>query len=217
MFEEAALTEPSKRIDREAVIAAAAAIADAEGLEAVTLASVAHALRKKVSSLYNHVDGFEGLIHGVALLAVREIADVLWKAGLGRSGADGIIAMANAFRDFMIRHPQRFRAAQQTRIYDNELMAEYNRCNQAIYAVIASFNLSKEQIAHATRIFTASIVGFCAVYDGPTRLELHPPVGNTFDIMVDMIARLIADMENNGHDAPQPASTARKAATKARG
>ena len=192
------------RIDRETVIRAAAEIADAQGLDAVTLSTVAQALHKNVSSLYNHVDGFEGLIHGIALLAVREIADALWQAGLGRSGREGIVAQAHAFHDFMIRRPERFKASLQTRIFDADLMAEHFRCNKAIRAVIASFDLDKRQIAHATRILTASIVGFCAVYEGVAQQALNPPVKETFDLLVDNVANLVVSMENRSHRKAHP-------------
>ena len=64
-----ALTVPRRGLDRAQVVDAAVAIADADGLEAVTLARVAAALGVRSPSLYNHVDGRDGLLRGVAARA----------------------------------------------------------------------------------------------------------------------------------------------------
>ena len=53
---------PGAGLDPERVVDAAAAIADAEGLDAVTLARVAGGLGVRAPSLYNHVDGRGGLL-----------------------------------------------------------------------------------------------------------------------------------------------------------
>jgi AcrR family transcriptional regulator len=65
---------PRAGLDHDRVVAAAAAIADAEGLDAVKLARVAAALGVKSPSLYDHVDGRDGLVRGIALLGLAELA-----------------------------------------------------------------------------------------------------------------------------------------------
>ena len=54
-------------LQRERVIETAAALADQEGLEAVTLARVAAELGVRSPSLYSHVDGLAGLRRAIAL------------------------------------------------------------------------------------------------------------------------------------------------------
>ena len=65
-------------------------LADADGLEAVTLARVAHALGVKPPSLYNHVDGRDGLVRAIALRGLGELTDALRRAATGRAGADAL-------------------------------------------------------------------------------------------------------------------------------
>ena len=64
---------PRSGLDSDAVVTAAAALADAEGLQAVTLAKVAAQLGVKSPSLYVHVDGFSGLRRQIAARGAREL------------------------------------------------------------------------------------------------------------------------------------------------
>jgi len=63
---------PRAGLDSETVVSAAAALADDEGLEAVTLARVAAQLGVRSPSLYVHVDGLPDLRRRIAALAARE-------------------------------------------------------------------------------------------------------------------------------------------------
>ena len=61
-----------RRLNRELVIAQAAALADEAGsVEAVSLINLAEALTIRPPSLYNHVDGLEDLRYGLAVSAAR--------------------------------------------------------------------------------------------------------------------------------------------------
>src|SRR5258708_1636612 len=92
-------------LTRVAVVAAAAAIADREGVEALTLARLAAELQIKPPSLFNHVRGLQALRRELKLLALRELCDALTVASVGKSRASGIRALAGAYRDFVRKHP----------------------------------------------------------------------------------------------------------------
>ena len=78
---------PRRGLDTARVVQEAARIADAEGLDEVTLARVAAALGVRAPSLYNHVDGRAGLLRLLALRSIDELADALRDAAVGRAGA----------------------------------------------------------------------------------------------------------------------------------
>jgi AcrR family transcriptional regulator len=61
---------PRRGLDAERVVDAAAQLADAHGLQAVTLARVAGELGVRAPSLYNHVEGRDGLLRAVASWAL---------------------------------------------------------------------------------------------------------------------------------------------------
>ena len=72
-------------------VAAAAAIADAEGLDAVTLARVAGELGVRSPSLYNHVDGpATACGAGSRCWPSRELGARLREAAIGRAGDDAL-------------------------------------------------------------------------------------------------------------------------------
>src|SRR4051794_12744931 len=75
-------------LDRDAVVAAAIEIVDAEGMKALSLARLAQELGVRTPSLYSHVDGQRGLRRALWIATVDELGDVLRTSVLGRSGDD---------------------------------------------------------------------------------------------------------------------------------
>ena len=101
---------PRQGLDRARVVAAAAALADAEGLDAVTLARVAADLGVRPPSLYVHVAGLGALRREIALLGLRELAAAMRAAAVGRSRADALAEVARAYRAYAHAHPGRYAA-----------------------------------------------------------------------------------------------------------
>ena len=76
---------PRSGLDSETVVTAAAALADANGLEAVTLTRLAHTLGVRAPSLYVHVDGLPDLRGRLAARGARELATAVQGAAAGRA------------------------------------------------------------------------------------------------------------------------------------
>lgn len=106
---------PRAGLDTAAVVDAAATIADAEGLEAVTLARLAAALGVRPPSLYAHVEGVEDLRRRLGARGARQLADALSRAAAGRAGTDALEAVADAYRAYARAHPGSYAAAQRAR------------------------------------------------------------------------------------------------------
>ena len=103
---------PRAGLDTEAVVAAAAGLADDVGLERLTLAGLAAALGIRTPSLYAHVDGLPDLRARMGARGARELATQLQLAAAGRSGADALRAVAGAYRAYAHAHPGRYAAMQ---------------------------------------------------------------------------------------------------------
>ena len=90
-----------KPLSRERVLAAALALVDARGLEALSMRNLAQELGVEAMSLYNHVENKEDILAGILELVVAEAPppadDLDWKPAL-RGWA---IAAHEAF----VRHP----------------------------------------------------------------------------------------------------------------
>lgn len=93
-----------KPLTRERILEAAMALADAEGLDAVTMRRLAAALGVEAMSLYHHVPNKDALFDGLVAAIIAEI-----QAAAGKSAGAGWRAALRdrclAARDVMARHP----------------------------------------------------------------------------------------------------------------
>src|SRR3954447_15916179 len=92
-------------LDRARVIQAAAEIADAQGLDALTLARLADRLGVRYQSLYSHVSGPAELHRELHLRYLHQLRDVTRAAATGLRGRDALVAIAVAQTEFDLAHP----------------------------------------------------------------------------------------------------------------
>jgi len=174
------------------VVDAAIAIADAEGLEAVTLARVAAALGVRSPSLYNHVDGRDGLIRGVAARATRELATTLRRAATGRSGRAAIAAVAQAQRDYARAHPGRYAATVAAPVSgDVEHEEAAADAVDVLQSVLGGCGLEGDDVIHAVRALRSAVHGFAAL-EASGGFGLAVNRDDSFRRLVDALAAGIA-------------------------
>ena len=156
---------PRRGLDRAAVVALAAAIADREGLDAVTLARVAAEAGVRPPSLYNHVAGREDLLAGIALLGVRDLDAAMTGAAVGRAGDDALAAAAGAYRDYAHEHPGRYAAAMRAPVgvRRGALGAAAETVATVPDAVLRAWSLPPDEVVHAVRAVRAALHGFVAL------------------------------------------------------
>ena len=92
-------------LDRGQVIDAAARLADADGVESVSLARVAAVLGVASPSLYSYVDGLAALRRELAVEASAQLGTALRRAIADREGVDALSEVAHAYRAFAHQHP----------------------------------------------------------------------------------------------------------------
>ena len=158
---------PRARLDRETVVRRAADLVNAEGWEALSLARLAKALGVRTPSLYNHVDGLPGLARELTLLSTRDLTDRLAHAALGHAGAEGVRALAQAYRAYIKGNAGVYslgvRSAALHRPPDAELQAAQSRVLEVILAVLAPFQLSKADALHTIRGLRSVVHGFATL------------------------------------------------------
>jgi AcrR family transcriptional regulator len=176
-------------LDPDQVIDAAIAIADEDGLDAVTLARVAAALGVRSPSLYNHVDGRDGLVRGIATRATTELATALRRAATGRAGADAIAAVAQAQRDYALAHPGRYAATVAAPAPgDNAHQEAAADAVDVITSVLAGSGLEGDDVIHAARALRSAVHGFAALEaSGGFGLDVDRDV--SFQRLVDALTR----------------------------
>jgi AcrR family transcriptional regulator len=184
---------PRAGLSPAAVVAAAADLADANGLDAVTLTAVAGAVGVRTPSLYNHVGGLDDVRRGVALTALREIGDALRDAAVGRAGDDALTAMAHAYRSYAREHPGRYAATQRAPAADDaELSAAGARAVDVLLAILRGYGMDGDDAIHAARAVRSALHGFVALETGGG-FGISVDLDESFDRMVAALARGLRD------------------------
>lgn len=155
------------RLSRERVVREAARIADASGFEALTLAAVAKAFGVAVPSLYKHVEGLDVLRAEVALLAVRELTEVMRRAAVGRARGEALTALARAYRAHAKEHPGRYaatvRAVGPRDLLAKERLAAAEEALEVVFAVLRGYGIEGDALVDAARALRSAMHGFVLI------------------------------------------------------
>jgi len=189
---------PRAGLAPETVVDAAAALADADGLDSLTLARLAKRLGVQPPSLYAHVGGLPDLRRRHAGRGARELAAALGGAAAGRAGGDALAAVARAYRDYALAHPGTYAAAQRATELDR---ADAEAAVDVVLAVLRGYGLEGDEAVHAARIVRSALHGFAA-------LETGEGFGIPLDLD-DTFARLVAVLDQGLTGLPARAATAR--------
>ncbi|WP_026912942.1 TetR-like C-terminal domain-containing protein [Patulibacter minatonensis] len=181
---------------------AAVAIADAEGLAALTLSRLAAQLGVRTPSLYHHVDGLDGARRAVALRGLRDLGTALRDAAVGRSGPDALRAVADAYRAYALAHPGAYAATQRVvPAEDDELRAAAARATEVVFAVVRHWEDDEEELVHLVRAVRSALHGFVLLESGGG-FGMPAPRDASFARLVD-VQRAGLD----AHAAGRPASS----------
>lgn len=175
-------------LTRVDVVEEAARIADAEGVEAVTMASVANRLGVRSPSLYVHVSGLDGLRRLLALRAADSIARALRDAAADRRGIGGLWAIARAYRRFAREHPGLYAAAQRAVRpgEDDELYHALAGAVTPVLRALAEVGVPETERIHVARAFRSALHGFVAL-EGAGGFGMPEAVDESFDRMVELL------------------------------
>lgn len=154
-------------LDKVTVVQAAADLANAEGVDALSLGRLAGRLGVRTPSLYNHIDGLPGLYRELSLLNARRLGECLSNVAIGKAGPDAVFAVAQAYRTHIKESPGLYLAslrASGTQVpVDRDLQAAEERVVQVALAVVASFGLSGDDGLHAVRAVRSVVHGFATL------------------------------------------------------
>lgn len=155
---------PGPSLDQQAVVQAAARLADEGGWENITLGSVAAHLGVQTPSLYNHVAGVPGLRRAVALAGLRELTRRLERVAVGKAGDAAVLDLARAYRRFAHERPGVYAATLRApEEGDAEWAALGAELVTIVLAVLASYGLEGDDALHAARGLRSLLHGFVAL------------------------------------------------------
>jgi len=151
-------------LDQQAVVEAAAKLIDEESIDQLSLGRLAERLGIRTPSLYNHVAGLPGLKHDLALYCLRDLLDRTTRAIIGKSGAEAIVALADAYRSYAMQTPWRYMLTQQAPDPgDLESQTLAQQVIDVIKAILVPYRLSDEDTIHAIRGLRSIVQGFVSL------------------------------------------------------
>lgn len=154
-------------VNLEAVIQAASDIADKEGLNEVSLKSVAEKLGIKPPSLYNHIESLQDLLRHVAHRGMKDMNQQMLQAAAGNSGGDAVKAAGAAYLSSLIAHPGVYEAIQWAVWHGNGETAGIFAAYRALFAkLIQSCGFNAEDTKEILPLIMGVLHGFCTLQLG---------------------------------------------------
>jgi AcrR family transcriptional regulator len=139
-------------LTRERVLRCAVGIADEQGLNALTMRSLAQALEVKPMSLYHHVANKDEILDGIVDLVFAEMElpspEGAWRSEIARR--------ASSARDVLRRHPWAITLMESRSTPGPATM----RHHDAVLGTLRAAGLSLEMTGHAYALLDAFVLGF---------------------------------------------------------
>jgi AcrR family transcriptional regulator len=152
------------QIGRDAILAAALAIADEQGLDAVTMHAVARRLQVTPMALYRHVGSKAALLDGLVEMLLTELplpaAELPWEEFLAALAA-GIRATAG-------RHPAAFPLL----LTRPAVTPAATGVRDAVHRALRQADVPHAEIARTERLLSTAVLGF-AVSEAAGRFRGH--------------------------------------------
>ena len=184
-----------QRLNRAAVIDKAMLIADAEGIDAVTLSRIAADAGVKQPALYKHVTGIEELWMLLSLRARDLLVDALSTAIAGTTREHAVLAAAHAWRTFVQEHPGLYSATDRVpSVGDADIELSLTRVVATLTTALDGYKLTPAQRAHCARSLRSALHGFCVLEKDNGHPEPYA-LDNSLTQLVELFIRGIETLE----------------------
>lgn len=179
------------RITRELVLRTALDLADADGLEAVTMQAIGHRLGVTPMALYRHVAGKAEVLDGLVELLLTSFeppaAGLPWEERL-TALSDGVRATARAHPGvfpLLLRRPAN--------------TPEARRVRDAVCAALTEAGVPPGRVAQAERLISTTVLGF-AVSEVAGRFGRHDRavLDDDFARLREMLGGFVAGLARDG-------------------
>jgi len=151
-------------LNRDKIVSAAAELIEEIGLKNIDLNKLADKLGIKTPSLYNHIDGINGLYVGLVDLGMERLSESLRNSAIGLSKEDAIVAVAYAYRKFVKDNPELYKATMKAPKLDNGYIKKSGNISDIMNKILESYNnYSEEEKVHIIRGFRSIVHGFVSL------------------------------------------------------
>ena len=183
---------PRAGLTPDGVIDAAAAVADKDGIEAVTLARLATDLGVRPPSLYKHVDGLDAVKRALAVRGAAEANRRLERATIGKARDEALFALGHAYWQFARDRPGLYAASlRAAKPGEKDVAAAGEALLGTVLSVLSGYGVDRGDALHATRGLRAIIHGFVSL-DAAGGFRLKLDLNESFDRLLAAFAKDLA-------------------------
>ncbi len=183
------MSETREALSFDLVVDTAREIADAEGLDAVSLSRVARELGSSQPALYRHVGSYPELVRALGLQCRELLATRLTNAAAGLAGDEAVAAMATAWRTLVKDHPGAYAATDRYPCAgDPELEMAVQGIVDILSRALVAYDLSDEQRIDVARTLRSALHGFSHLETGDGH-PLDQDLDASFDALVQLLCR----------------------------
>jgi AcrR family transcriptional regulator len=141
---------------RRQILLAALAVADEQGLSAVSMRSVAERVGVSAMALYPHVGSKEALLDGLVDVLLAELPPAL--AGLPGDPWTRLIALAHALRALAHRHPSAFALL----LARPSVTPDAVHATDTVYQALLDAGIPEAKVPRIERLLSTFVLGFAA-------------------------------------------------------
>ena len=147
-------------LDYDKVIEVAAQLADHDGLDKLSMASLATQLGVQSPTLYHYVAGLTGLRRALTLFGLKKLTTEIGNAVMGKAGDDAVLALAHTMRAFGKEHPGLYATVQTAPDpEDTEWLDAGRTVVDIMMRALSAYQLSPEDAQHAIRMLRIIVDG----------------------------------------------------------
>ena len=155
---------PRTRVTISGLTTIAITVVENQGLDALSLSSVASHLGVRPSALYTHVNGVDGLRYLVAVNATKNLTDQIRRAAIGIGGGEALQTVGQAYRTFAQTSPGQFRATLTAPLSTKDELTNANQDLLEVFSLVFSaMGLEDDTARLAARSTRSALHGFCAL------------------------------------------------------
>jgi Transcriptional regulator len=191
---------PRIGLDLPTLLDAATEMADRQGLEAVTLASLASKLNIRSPSLYNHVNGLPELRRRLAFKGLELLLAKIDGEVANLSGDEKLMAFCRAYLSFSREHPGLYAAIQRApEPDDEELKREMAVVVERAVETIGAYGLQGDAAIHAVRAVRSFLHGFASL-ESQGGFGIPLDLDETFRLMVETFIAGVRTIRNSNDE-----------------
>lgn len=190
---------PRSGLSKERVVEAAVALIEQFGIADFSMRALAEALNIKTSSLYNHVENMEALMIEVSAYALQMQREIELNVIQDKTKEEGIMALANAYRQFAKEHKELYWLIMNTAATGGEQLVGISQCIvEPFLKVLEYTTLIETEKIHWQRVLRGIVHGFISQEDMGFFSHLPVNIDESFQIAIQCYIDGLKQAEKRG-------------------